>query len=456
MRLTDFSKNEPTIGNNRASSLTACSPAHFAGLMAACGPFETTPHLAVGVSGGPDSLALMLLLADWVRAKGGKLTALTVDHGLRQDSAAEAELVARWAAQAGIDHRILTWKGAKPHAGIQAAARRARYDLLTAWCRDAEVLHLAIGHQEDDQRETVAMRRARSEADGAGNAGINLITVRQGIRLLRPLLPVGAEVLKTYLRGRGQIWIADPSNQLERFERVRWRRGLEGPLPVPSDIRAWGEARQKLEEAVADLLARSVCIHEAGFVLADFSAWRRADSVILPQALGQLVAMVAGRDYLPPRAALKKAVGAAIAGAATQTLGGALIGTWRKRGLICREAAAVKQNITASGAARFLWDRRFQVEVMASGAPVRIGPLGEKGIAEIGGSGLFRLKEGDIPAPARASLPALRDATGRLIAVPHLGFDPYGKGSRTHLTFRPHYSATSSGFTVAYGWPHTI
>ena len=95
--------------------------------MAACGPFETGPHVAVGVSGGPDSLALMLLLADWVRAQGGRLTVLTVDHGLRPGSAHEAARVAIWAAQAGLEHHTLVWPGAKPQAGIQAIARRAKF-----------------------------------------------------------------------------------------------------------------------------------------------------------------------------------------------------------------------------------------------------------------------------------------------------------------------------------------
>lgn len=428
--------------------------------MSACGPFETRPHLAVGVSGGADSLALMLLLAEWVATRGGKLTALTVDHGLRPDSADEARQVSRWATQAGAEHHTLHWSSSKPQAGIQAAARQARYDLLTAWCRDHDVLHLAVAHHLDDQRETVAMRRARDATASVGSAGMNLISTRQGVRLIRPLLPVLAETLKTYLQARGQAWIDDPSNRQARFERIRWRQGLEGPLPLPAEIAAWGKARAAQEAAVADLLARSVSIHEAGFALVDLSPWQACDPLHRAQALGQLVAMVGGLDYLPAKAPLTRAAEILLSEGLQQgrlhSLGGTLIGHWRGQGLVCREAAAVSEKRLIAGPADFLWDRRLHVAVTSVAEPTQIAALTEAGLAEIGQNGLFRLKDRDILPPARAALPALRDATGRLIAVPHLDFDPYGRGAGIHFRFRPYYSATSSGFTVAYGWPHTI
>jgi tRNA(Ile)-lysidine synthase len=194
--------------------------------MAALGPFETSPEIAVAVSGGRDSVALMRLLAQWCRDHGGRLTALTVDHGLRPDSIREADLVAAWAHELGIPHVTLRWSGPKPNSGVQEAARQARYDLLTEWCREAGVLHLVLAHQADDQRETVAMRRARSPAEGGvGLAGMSAVVTRSGIRLLRPLLAVSRPALSAYLEKAGQDWIDDPSNRAEKFERVRWRLG---------------------------------------------------------------------------------------------------------------------------------------------------------------------------------------------------------------------------------------
>lgn len=417
--------------------------------MAACGPFEPRPHVAVAVSGGADSLALMFLLDRWAVALGGKISALTVDHGLRPESAAEARQVAAWARGAGIDHHILAWLGDKPASGLQAAARRARYDLMTAWCRQAGVLHLATAHSQNDQRETVAMRQARGGAAQMGLAGMSLISTRDGVRLLRPLLPVTGAALRAFLAARGAAWIEDPSNTQGRFERIRWRQGLEGALPEPARIRHWGEQRAVDEQAIADLFIRSVDILPAGHVLVDLVPWQLAPVRLQVPALGQLIRLVAGADYQPAHRALARVVSAWLDNMRVTSLGGALLGHWRGRGLICREAAGVNETLATSG----LWDGRFAVDLAPGMA---VSALGEAGVAEIGQSGHSRSWNRDIPPLARPALPAVRDATGRLMLVPYLGFDPYGRGSDTHFRFLPHNSATSSGFTVAYGWQHTI
>jgi len=141
--------------------------AAFADLLDKLGPYEPALRLAVGVSGGPDSMALALLADAWARARGGRVLALIVDHGLRPASMGEATRVAGWLAARGLETRVLPWLGEKPERGIQAAARAARHALLEAACRDAGILHLLLAHQREDQAETVLLRRAaQSGADG--------------------------------------------------------------------------------------------------------------------------------------------------------------------------------------------------------------------------------------------------------------------------------------------------
>ena len=106
----------------------------FAALMAPLGPFEPEPKLAVGLSGGADSLALTLLLKTWCESRQGRLTALIVDHRLRPESAAEARGVARQAKALGVESRVLAWSGPKPDGNLQARARAARRALLLDWC----------------------------------------------------------------------------------------------------------------------------------------------------------------------------------------------------------------------------------------------------------------------------------------------------------------------------------
>src|SRR5712692_9076186 len=131
--------------------------------MAGLGPFEARPRLAVAVSGGPDSLALAILCHRWAAARGGEAFALSVDHRLRPESAAEVRQVRRWLRALGIPHHVLVWKrpGARPSSALQAAARAARYGLLAQWCSRRGVLHLALAHHAGDQAETVLMRLAR-------------------------------------------------------------------------------------------------------------------------------------------------------------------------------------------------------------------------------------------------------------------------------------------------------
>ncbi|MGH6981766.1 MAG: tRNA lysidine(34) synthetase TilS, partial [Stellaceae bacterium] len=195
----------------------------FADAMAALGPFERRPRVAVAVSGGADSMALLLLAREWAAARQGDVTALTIDHKLRPEAAKEARRVARWCKARGVVHRTLAWRGKKPKGDIQAAARAARYRLLEDWCVDAGVLHLLLAHHQDDQAETFLLRLARgSGLDGL--AAIAPVAERPGCRLLRPLLAMSHGRLVATLEARGQVWLDDPSNDNERYARVRMRK----------------------------------------------------------------------------------------------------------------------------------------------------------------------------------------------------------------------------------------
>ncbi|WP_374370793.1 tRNA lysidine(34) synthetase TilS [Dongia sp.] len=421
--------------------------------MAALGPFESSPEMAVAVSGGRDSVALMRLLAQWCRDRQGRLTALTVDHGLRPDSAREADQVALWARELGIAHVTLCWTGLKPRSRVQEVARQARYDLLTAWCRAAGVLHLALAHQADDQRETVAMRRARDPAEmnvaSPGLAGMSAVTTRSGVRLVRPLLGVTREALSGFLRDIEQDWLEDPSNRAEKFERVRWRLGRLGRLPDLSEISAAGELRRVTEAGGADLLMRAAEIASAGYALLDLAVLMAASEEIRDLAVGQLIATIGGGAYRPARSALRRDISTVLSGGPVRSLGGCLVGNWRGRVLVAREAAAAREIVRIAGPGEYFWDRRFAVRVGDLQGGSDIAVLGEDGLREIAGIPESAPKLKEVPPLARPGLPAFRDATGRLIRVPFTGFDPFGLKDVLRVRLLPYNSATSGGFTVA-------
>ena len=207
--------------------ISLLSDMEFDRLMAALGPFEHCPLIAVAVSGGPDSLALTLLASRWAKSRGGRVIGLTVDHGLRRASAEEARQTGLWLKNHGIEHHRLTWTGPKPTTGLQQRARTARYDLLAGWCRQAGILHLLTAHHRQDQAETLALRKAR-QSGANGLAGMAAIRELQGLRLLRPFLDVDKNRLTATLGQLGQRWIDDPSNRHLDFTRNRLRHdGLD-------------------------------------------------------------------------------------------------------------------------------------------------------------------------------------------------------------------------------------
>ncbi|MBA4335440.1 MAG: tRNA lysidine(34) synthetase TilS, partial [Methylobacterium sp.] len=179
--------------------------------------------LLVAVSGGPDSVALLALLADWSREPGRPiLAAATVDHGLRADSAAEAQGVAALCARLGVAHRILRWEGDKPRSRLQERARAARYGLLAAEAENAGSAVVVTAHTLDDQAETLLMRMARGSGP-SGLAGMRGRVVRDGTVLARPLLGVSKARLIATAHARGLAFVEDPSNGDPRFARARWR-----------------------------------------------------------------------------------------------------------------------------------------------------------------------------------------------------------------------------------------
>ena len=277
----------------------------FARLMAPFEPFETSPILAIAVSGGRDSLALALLSHGWAAARDGRAVGLIVDHGLRAESAAEAVATKEVLARHGIDGAILTWSGEKPRAGLQEAARTARYRLLRDECRRRGILHLLLAHHADDQAETVAMRLARRSGPD-GLAGMAALVDHPEVRLLRPLLDVSRARLTATLLARGVQWLDDPSNVDPRFERARLR--ANGCL-VPANSADGGVERSvrdgKLARAAVDMLA----FGPAGTAAIDRTGFARLGRDLQAKLLSRLIQAVGGREYPPRRERLARAVG---------------------------------------------------------------------------------------------------------------------------------------------------
>jgi tRNA(Ile)-lysidine synthase len=225
-----------------------------AGLAAEVSRLAGADHgrLAVAVSGGADSLALMRLAAE---AFPGRVHMLSVDHGLRPAAGAECAMVAGLATGLGAPHATLRL-ALPPGGNVQARAREARYAAMVGWCRANGVPLLLTAHHADDQAETLLMRMARGSGVG-GLSGIRARLERDGVTLLRPLLGTRRAVLAGIVQRAGWTPVDDPSNRDPAHDRTRARALLAATdwlsaervaaaaanLAEAEDALGWAEAR---------------------------------------------------------------------------------------------------------------------------------------------------------------------------------------------------------------------
>jgi len=431
----------------------ALSDRDFAALMHPLGPFEPQPRVAVAVSGGPDSLALTLLAAAWAAARGGRAVALTVDHRLRPDSAAEAAQVGHWLAARGIEHRILVRDGDRPTADLQARARAARHDLLGRSCAEAGILHLLLAHHREDQAETLLLRLGR----GSGLDGLAAMARQRPTRwgqILRPLLDIPRARLRATLIERGQSWVEDPSNADPAYARVRLRRlaptlAAEGlsPARLAATAARLGRARATVERGVAVAAAGGVVLHPAGFARLAAGAFATLSDEVALRLLARLLAVVGG-EALPPRHHRLERLAAALAAkeGAALTLAGCRIvpapdGGW----VFCREPARVAAPVALVPGREVAWDRRFLIRLGADApAGLRLGALGPSPGRDLS----ERARGRAIPACARPTIPALFDQQG-VFAVPHLVYNRTGAGEAPcRLEPAPALSLTGAGLRL--------
>ncbi|MBP0443556.1 tRNA lysidine(34) synthetase TilS [Roseomonas sp. SSH11] len=364
--------------------------------MAGLGPFGRAPALAIGVSGGPHSLALAVLAAEWAAGPGGRVLALVADHGLRAGSRAEAEGVVARLASLGIPARLLALR-LPAGGGLHERARAARLAALAAAAEEAGAPWLLLGHHRADQAETLVFRALRGSGE-AGLAGMAMARPEGGVLVLRPLLGVCPDRIEAFLAARGLVPVRDPSNEDPRFVRARLRRVLGAPggpevAALAEAAGAFALRRDRMRHAVAERLAAAACFEDAGWIRPDRAAL--GTDQVAHAALSALLRSLGGRRHPPPRAAVGAMLGRG---------GGSLAGVVWRGAVLCREAARCAPPVPACPGA--LWDGRWRVVAAPQGG--WIGALGPGG------------PRGTLPAIVAAGLPAIRDAEGRILSVPAL------------------------------------
>ena len=359
----------------------------FSRLIAPLGPFEHAPHLAVAVSGGSDSMALVLLANEWARNRQGRITAITVDHGIRREAKEEAAQVARWCQVLGVEHITLRWQ--PPEHVTQMSAREARYQMLADYCRNHAILHLLTAHHRDDQAETLFLRLARGSGL-AGLSGMASVSLHNHVRLLRPLLTVPKARLVATLKSAAQPWAEDASNAQPIYTRNRLRQQLaNSPQHNALNARALaiteslGQFRNHLNNKLVSYLTNAVSLLPEGCGWLHRDAFFNCPPGIAGEVLQQLVMTLAGLTH-PPRSETLERLHSELKMSKPKRNACGLLFEFKERTnawLVYREPSATAEALILMPQARALWDKRFTVGFSGMNESLQVRALGADGIA---------------------------------------------------------------------------
>lgn len=378
---------------------------------------EAAPRrLGVAVSGGSDSLALLLGLAQTLDCEATQIFVATVDHGLRSEARDEAAFVAAICTELGLKHTTLRWgQGPKASGNLQAQARDARYSLLSKWAQELGLDAVALGHTADDQAETVLMQLSRA----AGVDGLAAMAERSqhvGMTFWRPLLTCRRDALRAYLRAQQQTWVEDPSNEDSRFDRVKLRQAMGGLTELGLGVDALATVAQNMQRAQSALRDQTR-LAAAQLIESRYGALRldRADFSRLPAEIRHRLLVAAlrwmGGGRYPPRRRPMDAALAAIGRGEPVTLAGCLILSQKAQIWITPEYRCVA-GLTCTQSGK--WGRRWQIS-----GPFQDGYR----VSALGAAGLKQhpnWRDLQIPRPVLLALPAIWNGS-RLVADPLAG-----------------------------------
>ncbi|MDR3180226.1 MAG: tRNA lysidine(34) synthetase TilS [Holosporaceae bacterium] len=262
--------------------------------------------VCVAVSGGSDSLSLLILAQAWGYARDVNIVCVTVDHGLRSESAEEAMFVRELCGRIGVEHHILEWKNSQgiPHGRLENLAREARYDLLKNFCHDSSISLMLTGHTQNDQLETYEMRKMSGSSD-LGLAGMSRIrSISDKLKLLRPLLMISRRQLENFLIAQNIQWKKDPMNEDSSFLRVALRKQImsyddEKMRTTLGEMQRLRKIRHELEVNAVDFLRNKVVFSDFGYASLHCDALEAETSAVQREIIRRVIWNVGGKKYAP-------------------------------------------------------------------------------------------------------------------------------------------------------------
>lgn len=368
--------------------------------------------IAVAISGGRDSMFLFHnLLKEF---NSNQITAITVDHGLRPESGEEAETVGQIANDLGVNHITLTWEGEKPESNVQEHARNMRYQMMLEFCELNEIKYLFVGHNLDDQAETVFYRIYRGTGV-SGLTGIHHIEMRNGVYLVRPMLEITRAQITEYMQKHKFYYFDDPSNKSEKYERVKIRKFLNDhydPETLKSRLCLLAKNSSRVDsfisEELANFMEQSVTIHPGGYMFIPYNYFNEHHEELRFRIISKIV-MIFSALFHPPRLDSIKSIDINIQNRKNCVIGGVEFLINEREIIAIREHEALNSELKDN-----IWDNRFFVS--GDLKDYQILPLNKSGMEQI------NIK---IPAKIYKTIPAVYSSNGDFLACPLLDFNPY-------------------------------
>ncbi len=355
---------------------------NFAHDMERCLAGQRPVRIGVAVSGGSDSTALLVLLADWAAQNDVVLSVASVNHGLRSAAADELAQVSKLCRDLRVEHDILHWTDWDGAGNLQDKARQARNELIADWAQANDIKHIVLGHTANDQAETVLMRLMR----GSGVDGLAAMTPTRhhlNLQWIRPLLDYTRDELRAVLTAQKICWSDDPSNLDDRFDRVQTRKVIEAlNLSVSGLVETANRMRETRSylEAQTEAAARNLAkVTPVGDVEVDFDGFLELPLELRQRLMSHCLKWVASCPYRPRIAALRRFLGQIDQRRKATLVGcvGEVLTTGQIR--ISREFQAVSKVSVATGQ---VWDGRWRLQTDVATPDHTVAALGQAGLAQ--------------------------------------------------------------------------
>ena len=350
-------------------TVKAISESEFSSLLQNNFVFESKPHLGICVSGGADSMALMILMKEWIKRKEGKLTIFHFNHNLRKNSNEESVLLSNELKKQGLEFKILINKRKKPKTKIMEISRNLRYSEIIKACKDLNILHLMTAHHLDDNIETFIMRQKR-KSSSTGLSSIPYKRVVTSLQILRPLLNFKKERLVQTCISRNLNWFEDPSNKNKSFERVRIRNELNSignseKTNIVKQLRLKKQINKKLEKKIYNFFLNELTFFSYGVFEIRTKSLVKQKIEVQIEILKNLLTTNSGKFYPPRRTSIQvllKKIHKKIE--TNHTLHSSFISIGEDKIKIYRE---IKKNrnlskVNLRKGDEYLWDNRFYIK----------------------------------------------------------------------------------------------